>query len=203
VSLSLVAHLLLAWPVDMVHDVEPGKEKFVRVAAVEWVDVEDPAVATAEIMESGEVLLSGHKAGRTLVLLYAEGRFAVWRLRVGGKPVPGDLEGANKACPTLEKKAELVVTVSDERCAKALRGLFETDAVVARELDLTFEGKVLQAQLKSLQEGLPRSVASKYVGAGLVLEGHATAAEHRKILWEVFRRSIGRVALEDRIEVKK
>jgi hypothetical protein len=206
VPLSLLVAAVLAWPTDMVHDVEPGREKFVRLGAVEWVEVEDPSIATAEIMESGELLLSGLKSGRTLVLLYAEGRFAVWRVRVGGKPEPLSPEAAQKACPGLKltpnDEVKLTATVPDEKCWKALLALFQSDTYVARELDLTFEPKVLQAQLKSVQEGLKKGLSTRYVGAGLVLEGEVTAAEHRRSLWELFRRSAGRVALEDKLEVK-
>jgi hypothetical protein len=206
VPLSLVVAAVLAWPADMVHDVEPGREKFVRLAAVEWVEVEDPSIATAEIMESGELLLSGLKPGRTLVLLYAEGRFAVWRVRVGGKPELPSTDAAKKACPDLKLRPQddtkLTATVQDEKCWKALLALFQGDGFVARELDLTFDPKVLQAQLKSIQDGLKKGLSSRYVGAGLVLEGEVTQAEHRRVLWELFKRSVGRVALDDKLEVK-
>ena len=42
----------------------------------------------------------------------------------------------------------------------------------------------------------------RYSGAGVVLEGKLSAAQHRRALWELFRRSLGRVPLEDRVEVK-
>jgi hypothetical protein len=204
--LSLVVAALLAWPVDMVHDVENGREKFVKLAAVEWVEVEDPSIATAEIMESGELLLSGVKPGRTLVLLYAEGRFAVWRVRVGGKPELVAPDAAKKACPDLKltpnEDTKLTVTVQDDKCWKALFELFKSDAFVARELDVTFDQKVLQTQLKSVQDGLKKGLSSRYLGAGLVLEGEVTPSEHRKVLWELFRRSVGRVALDDKLEDK-
>jgi hypothetical protein len=199
--------MVLAWPVDMVHDVEPGREKFVKVKAVEWAEVEDAAVATVEVMESGEVLLTAVKPGRTLALLYAEGRFAVWRVRVGGKPEAPSPDAAKKACPDLKltpaDETRLTVTVQSEGCWKALHALLEGDAFTARELDLTFDAKVLQSQLKAIQAGLKKGVASKYVGAGLVLEGEVTPAEHRQTLWMVFKKSVGRVALEDRLEVKE
>jgi hypothetical protein len=206
VPLTLVVAALLAWPADMVHDVEPGREKLVKLAAVEWVEVEDPGIVTAEIMESGELLLTAGKPGRTLVLLYAEGKFAVWRVRVGGKPEVGSTGAAKKACPDLKltpgEDTKLTVTVQDDKCWKALYELFKSDSFVARELDVTFDPKVLQTQLKSIQEGLKKGLSSRYVGAGLVLEGDVTPAEHRKVLWELFKRSVGRVALDDKLEVK-
>jgi hypothetical protein len=206
VPLSLLVALCVGWPVDMVHDVDPAREKFVKVSAVEWLEVEDPSIATAEVMESGEVLLSGLKPGRTLVLLYAEGRFAVWRVRVGAaaKPEVVTPDAAKKACPDLQltpkEDTKLTATVSSDACWKALLQLFQSDAFVARELDLTFDAKVLQSQLKGLQAVLKKDTGAKYVGAGLVLEGQVTAAEHRAALWQVFKKSVGRVALEDRLE---
>ncbi len=204
--LTLALSLVLAWPVDVVQDVEPGKEKFVKLGAIDWAEIEDPSIATVEVMETKEVLFTGLKPGRTLVLLYAEGRFAVWRVRVGGRPDEPSLEPAKKACPDLKhtpkEEVKLTVTVATDACWAALLQLFQGDAFTARELELTFEGKVLQSQLKGIQASLKKGVASKYVGAGLVLEGEVTKAEHRQILWSLFRKSIGRVALDDRLDTK-
>ncbi|MBL8952341.1 MAG: pilus assembly protein N-terminal domain-containing protein [Myxococcaceae bacterium] len=203
---TLALAVVLAWPVDMVHDVEPGKDRFVKLGAIDWAEVEDPTIATAEVMETNEVLLTGLKPGRTLVLVYAEGRFAVWRIRVGGKPDEPPLEPAKKACPDLKHTPKddpkLTVTIGTEACAKALAQLFQGDGFTARELELTFDGKVLQAQLKALQAASKKGISSRYVGAGLVLEGEATKAEHRQLLWSLFKKSVGRVALDDRIDTK-
>jgi hypothetical protein len=99
---------------------------------------------------------------------------------------------------------KLTVTVQDEACRKALLALFQTDAFEARHLELTFEGKVLQAQLKSVQEGLLATtkgrVKARYVGAGLIVDGPVTHAEHRKMLWEIFKRTLGRFALDDQTQ---
>jgi hypothetical protein len=204
--LTLLTCLTLAWPVDMVHDVEPGKEKFIKVAAIEWAESEDPSIVTAEAMEAGEVLLTAVKPGRTLVLLYAQGRFAVWRVRVGGKPELPSTEPAKKACPDLKltpnEDTKLSVTVQSDACWKALLALLQGDGFTARELEVTFDGKVLQTQLKALQAVLKKSIASKYVGAGLVLEGEVTEPEHRQLFWKLFKNSVGRVALDDQLEVK-
>jgi hypothetical protein len=199
-----------ALPVDWVHDVEPGREKFVKLPKLDWFEVENPQVAQVEWMgEAGELVLSGLKPGRTLVLLGAEGKVAVWRVRVGGKPEGGELllAAAKKACPGLTltpaEDIKLAVTVKDDACRTALLELFRTDAVEARALEVTWEGKALQAQLKSLQQGLDAvargKASARYVGAGLVLEGTLNEAQHRAVLWELFRRSVGRLALDDRI----
>jgi hypothetical protein len=199
-----------AWPVDWVHDVEPGKEKFVRLPRLDWFEVEDPRVVQVEwLADSGELLLSALRPGRTVVLLGADGKVAAWRIRVGTRPVTdaGAWKAAQKACPDFSstplEDVKLTVTVHDEGCRKALTALFQTDAVEARHLELTFTMPVLQAQLKSLEAGLraiagPR-VTARYVGAGLVLEGQVSREEHRRILWTVLERTLGRFALDDRL----
>lgn len=200
----------LSWPVELVVPVEPGKERFQKLTAVDWVEVEDPSVASAEVLAgSNELLLTGQKPGRTLLLLYAEGRFAVWRLTVGPQPaedVAGKREAARKACPDLKvveaPERSLTATVKDAACRTALLELLRTDAYVARELELTFELPVLQAQLADLVSVLPAGMEARYSGAGVVLSGKATREAHHRVLWEFFRRAVGRVPLEDRVEVE-
>jgi hypothetical protein len=200
-----------AWPVDWIHDVEVAREKFVKLPRVDWLEVEDPKVASVEwVAETNELLIIGLKPGRTTVLLGADGKVAAWRIRVGTPPLLDDaiFKAASKACPDLKvtplEDVKLTVTVQDEACRKALLALFQTDAFEARHLDLTFEGKVLQTQLKLVQDGLQVAtkgkVKARYVGAGLILDGPVTVAEHRKLLWETLRRTLGRFALDDQTE---
>lgn len=200
-----------AWPVDWIHDVEVGKEKFVKLPRVDWFELDDSGTLSVEwVAESNELLLIGLKPGRATLLLGADGKVAAWRVRVGTPPVldAAIFAAAKKACPDFKatplEDVKLTVTVQDEGCRKALLALFQTDAFEARHLDLTFEGKVLQAQLKSVQEGLQLTtrgkVKARYVGAGLVLDGPVTIAEHRKLLWETLRRTLGRFALDDQTE---
>jgi Pilus formation protein N terminal region len=211
--LFLFPHGAGAWPVDLSMPLEVGKERFHRLSTVDWVEVEDPSIATAEVLRgSNELLLTGLKPGRTLLLLYAEGKFAVWRLAVGepGRtpvPVPSGelLAAARKACPGLKAtEGELVATVKDSRCRAALLALLKTEAYLARELELTFELPVLQAQLADVTSALKGTgLTARYLGAGLVLEGSATPEEHRRALWALFHQSAGRVALEDRVTVQQ
>ncbi|MCE9669372.1 pilus assembly protein N-terminal domain-containing protein [Myxococcus stipitatus] len=207
----LVPALAGAWPVDLVVKLESGKERFQKLAAVDWVEVEDPSVATAEVLSgSNELLLTGQKEGRTLLLLYAEGRFAVWRLTVGNPPtedVAPRLAAARKVCPDLQAnqglERSLTATVKDAPCRAALLEVLRTDAFLARELELTFELPALQEQLASMGAALqPLGLEARYSGAGLVMTGTASREDWRKALWELFRRAVGRVPLEDRVEVK-
>jgi len=215
--LLLVPAPALAWPVDLGVSVERGADRFHKLSAVDWVDVEDPSVATVEVLAgSNELLMTGLKPGRTLVLLYAEGKFAVWRLTVtepGAKPelAPESsgaaLSAARKACPGLraQEGAErmLVAPVKDSACRAALLEVLKTDAFLARELELTFELAVLQEQLAEVSSSLKAlGLEARYSGAGVVLQGAATPEAHRKALWELFRLSAGRVPLEDRVKVE-
>ncbi|MFO0598509.1 MAG: hypothetical protein U0228_24600 [Myxococcaceae bacterium] len=208
----VVALPAFAWPVDWAHDVEAGKEKFIKLPRVDWFEIDDPKVLAVEwSAESNELLLIGLKPGRAVVLLGADGKVAAWRVRVSTPAVtdPTAIPKAQKACPDLKlaplEDVKLTVTVGDDKCRAALAVLFQTDAFEARHLELTFEGKVLQAQLRAIQEGLqqvaPGKVKARYVGAGLVLEGKVSVAEHRKVMWEVLKRSLGRFALDDQLEL--
>lgn len=219
--LGVLAFLLLmpapalAWPADLTVSVERGADRFHKLSAVEWVDVEDPSVATVEVLAgSNELLMTGLQPGRTLVLLYAEGKFAVWRLTVtepGAKPLPepseAALSAARKACPGLRvqegSERMLVATVKDSACRAALLEVLKTDAFIARELELTFELPVLQEQLAAVSSSLKAlGLEARYSGAGVVLQGAAAPETHRKALWELFRLSAGRVPLEDRVKVE-
>lgn len=202
-----------AWPVDWIHDVEPGKEKFIKLPKVDWFEIDDPKVLAVEWnAESNELLLVGLKPGRATVLLGADGKVAAWRVRVGGaaKVEPAAFSAAQKACPELKATplddVKLTVTVHDEACRQALLALFQTDAFEARHLELEFDGKALQVQLRAVQEGLQAltkgKVTARYVGAGLVLDGEvASIAEHRKVLWELLKRTVGRFSLSDQVQV--
>jgi hypothetical protein len=212
--------LAAAWPVEKVLQLKDGQEQFERLAAVDWVEVEKPAVAEAEVLPSGELLLTGKQAGgETLLLLYAEGRMAVWRLRVApANPVKADAgvaaaeAAAKAACPGLKLAPDaaeeaLVARVKGEGCRAALKALFEHDRYLGRQLALEFEVPELQAQLRALQKGVdgvtpPGTVKAVYQGAGLKLTGQVTAAQKRAVLWQAFRHSVGRVALEDRMTEK-
>jgi hypothetical protein len=214
--MRLAAILLLlstpawAWPVDVVQDLEVGKEKFIRLSSLDWFEVEDPKVVTVEYLESGELLFTALKPGRTMLLMYAEKKFAVWSLTVAGKSqAAGEaLPAALKACPKLEHHPaeydKLVGVVENEKCRLALLTLLSTDAFVGKNLAITFPVEVLQSQLRSINAGLTaqkQKISARYEGASLVLTGKTDAPGQRKALWEVFRRSAGRVAMDDQVEL--
>jgi hypothetical protein len=214
-SLLLLPSQALAWPVDLVFPLESGTDRFHKLTAVEWVAVEDPSVATVEVLSgSNELLVTGKRLGRTLLLLYAEGKFAVWRLAVTSKgtqatpeAAPELLAASRKACPGLQVKEgserSLVVTVKDAACRKALLAYFQTDVWLARELEITFELPALQEQLSALTPVLKElGLEARYSGAGIVLQGTATPEAHQRALWALFRQSVGRVPLDDRVTIE-
>ena len=203
-----------AWPVDRVVSVEPAKETFLRLAALDFLDVEHPEVAEVEALPSGEVMFTGKSPGETLVLMYAEGRMAVWRVRVGlPEPTRDDAveDKARAACPGLHlapgaMEEAVKARVKGEACRRALREVLKGDVYPGPSLSLEFEVPELQAQLRELQaavDGVTAKGAVKavYVGAGLKLSGAVTAAQTRAVLWQAFHTSVGRVALEDRMTV--
>lgn len=213
-ALLLLPVRALAWPVDLVFSLESGTDRFHKLTAVDWVEVEDPSVATVEVLPgSNELLITGKRPGRTLMLLYAEGKMGVWRLSVtapGAKPTPNaapeQLTAARQACPGLQvnegAERSLAATVKDTACRKALLALFQTDAWLSRELELTFELPVLQDQLSGMNAALKElGLEASYSGAGIVLQGEATPEVHRRALWELFRQSVGSVPLEDRVKI--
>ena len=199
----------LAWPVDGYIDVPAGGDTLVKFGALDGALVEDPSVAEVEVMaDSGELLVTGKKPGRTLVQLFAQGRAAVWRVRVGGKPEEGGprLAAATRACPDLKLTAarELSATLGTTACRDALLALFEQDDVVAKDLELTFEVKVLQAQLADLQRAVAAARAEvklRYEGAGLILEGKLDEPARRRALLAIFKKAAGRVALNERLDI--
>lgn len=199
-----------AWPVDLYEDVDAAKEKFIRLPSLDWFEIEDVDVLSAEWLASGELLLVPRKPGRTLMLLYADGVFAVWRVRVGAKPVVDKAlqDAALKQCPKITfaeaaSDSKLTGVIHDDACRLALGKWLSTDGVQARDLEVVFDGKALQAQLKSIEAGLsklaPGAVKARYVGGGLVLEGKLPLITKRKALWDIFRRTVGRVALDDKV----
>jgi hypothetical protein len=99
----------------------------------------------------------------------------------------------------------LTATVKDNPCRAALLELLKTDAFLARELELTFELPVLQEQLAEVSSSLKSlGLEARYSGAGVVLQGSGPVKPeaHRKALWELFRLSVGRVPLDDRVKVE-
>jgi hypothetical protein len=215
VSLLLIPRSASAWPVDWTHDVAPASEKFLKLSGLDWFELEDPKVASLEWLDgANELLISGLAPGRTLALVGLQGRVAAWRIRIGGKgseAAAGSSQwgAAKAACAVFEaaplEDVKLRVHVQNSGCSDALLSLFRTDAYEARHVEMTFEPEVLQRQLARLASEFSKlpgaAVSARYVGAGLVLEGTATRAAYRKVLWTILENTLGPFALDDRIVV--
>ncbi len=207
----MLSSLARAWPVDMVHVLDAKKPSFVRLPQVDWSVVAKDDVKTFEaewLAEANEFLLSPFKPGRGLVMLSGLGQVAFWRVLVAQKPKlnPAAFEAAQKSCPGFSSTplddVKLTVSISAEACRQALLLLFQSDTFTADQLRLTFTPEMLQAQLKDMHKALkPWPVTARYVGAGLVLEGKVTAEQQQQIYWALFANGIGRLAVDDRLEV--
>jgi hypothetical protein len=208
----LVSTAALAWPVEKVIELEPGKDTIVKIGNAEWFEIDEPKIATGESLDSGdEMLLTGKAPGRALLMVYAEGKPIVYALHVGksdAKAAQSALQSALKACPKLAYKAteyeKLVGDVPDVKCRTALLDALKTDVVEAKETALVFDPTVLAAQLSEIKAAIAAAknpLALHYEGATLVVEGKAELAQLKRALWEAFKHSACRIALDNRAEL--
>jgi hypothetical protein len=206
----LLPSVALAWPVERVMELSPGDPTFLKIGSLSFLDVENPSIATAEVLPTGEVMLLGLAPGQTLLMFHAEGRATFFRLRVAGAENTRAPSGSPKECPGLKARSEagrrtLEGAVSSNACRLALRALLQSDDYLAPALELTFDLATLQEQLKDMSAGVARvapRVSLSYLGAALVMRGAATEGEHKAALWEIFKRAVGRVALNDQVALE-
>lgn len=207
----------LGWalPVSRVVDLEVGKEEFFR-ASLRAAFVDDPAVATVELLPSGEVLVAAHAAGRTLLYLADESRVEVVRLRVRAaseRPTPvlatePVRTAVKKACPGFKEEGEaertVATVVSTPGCRTALRDLLATDEYATNRLELNYSSDALQDQLARLTrtlEAAKNPATLKYSGVTLSLQGKLSYAQKQDLVRAVFAESVGPVLVEDATEV--
>ena len=126
-TLLLIAASASAWPVDVYVEAKVGEEKFQKAAGTEWVEVQSPDVVVVEVLPGDEVLVTGKKDGKSLVLLYGEGRMGVWSIRTEPAPsldATALFAAASAACPGLKRNPSsktdaLVVHIATEKCRLA------------------------------------------------------------------------------------
>lgn len=207
----------LARPVTKAFDLKAGKEEFAR-AFLKAAASDDPAVATAELLPSNEVLITALKPGRALLLLVGEANLETLRIRVfapeGKAPEVRATEeqraAARKACPGYKEEGPegsktVTVAVSSPACRGALRELFAGDEYSTRRLDVSFAPEAILDQLSAIKaglkaKGLEGAIQVTYAGASLQLKGKATAAQKLEALKVVFDAAVGPVLFEDGIE---
>jgi len=219
VFLWLLPFVSWAWPVDMEFVLKKDEVRFVKLAAAEWIEVDDASVVSAELFDTQEILFEAKKAGMALLLVYAEKRMAVWRVVVvepaAPKPkadntAPNPLQEARQACPKLSfqtnKLPKISGNVDTEACRKALLFLLMQPGWLAKELELVFEVEVLLTQLAAMQKATQDALGKdklklRYMGATLEMSGRLSPQEHRRALWSVFFQAAGRIALDDNMQV--
>lgn len=214
---SLFPGLARAWPVNGAVDLVAGSEVFVRQRA-QAVQVDDPEVLAAELLPSGELLLTPKKLGRALLFLLSESGIDAVRVRVrevGGKisAAPLDeaaLAAARKECPGLKldqssRGPELEASIATGSCRRAMLKVLQADDWAADRLDLTFHAEALQEQLAAMREalsrrGLGQGLELGYVGATLRLQGRLDPRRRAEVLGALFDACVGRLNFDDQTE---
>ena len=210
----------LALPVDRVLDLTPGELHFERVRFLLAAAVEPADLATAELLASGETLITPLRAGSGLIYFYEEGQLEVIRLRVGPDPFPappqlGELRAVKHACHEVEThvaKGEtfLHVTIPDQACRVALKAALAAEPLTAEPLTadhlrVVYEVPALQAQLRDMGAKLEAAglhgLSLAYAGATLTLKGKATPLAHQRALSILWAEAIGRLDFDDQIEL--
>ncbi len=189
----LLAALLLlpvsarAWPVDQVFSVESGADRFHKLTAVEWVEVEDPSVATVEVLPgSNELLITGQAPGAHAPAALRRGevrRVAADRDGAGRPAVPEAapelLAAARKACPGLQvtegRRALAVGHGEGHRVPQGAAGALPDGHLAGARAGAHLRaadapGAALRAGAALKELGLE----ARYSGAGIVLQGTAT-----------------------------
>ncbi|MBS2026927.1 MAG: pilus assembly protein N-terminal domain-containing protein [Deltaproteobacteria bacterium] len=204
----LAAH---ASPPHAVVEVRPGDVTFQKLFEVSAIASADPSIATVEQMPSGELLISGKKAGTTDIVAMAGGKVVGLRVHVRplGAPLPGDgaaqLAAMQKACPTHRlvgdgADQQLGVTPSSKECRAALVALFATDRFMVKQISVDFDTASLQAQLAEIEEALQAAklpVTLRYQGATLLLKGNLTQAQAGQLAVLIYSHVVGGAPLDD------
>ena len=204
----LVAH---ASPPHAVVEVHPGDVTFQKLFEVRALASADPSIATAEVMPSGELLITGKKAGTTDIVAIAGGKLVGIRVHVRplGTPLPGDgasqLSAMEKACPVHKlvgdgADQELGVTPNPPACRTALVALFATDRFLVKQISVDFDTASIQAQLVELEQALAASklpVTVSYQGATLVVKGELAPLQAGQLAVVLYTHAVGGVPLDD------
>lgn len=207
----LAPAMALAAPPHAVVEVRPGDSTFVRLYQVRALGVVDPAIATAELLPSEELLISGKKAGTTDVVALAGGKLVGIRVhvRVPGTRAeelgPARLEAAKKVCPVLRvvgegPDAQLGVTPAPAACRAALAALFQTDRFLTKQISVDFDPPALQAQLAELEPAVKAAgveLPLHYQGATLVLQGALGPAQASRLVVALYAHAVGGVPVDD------
>lgn len=212
-ALALAPAVASADPPHAIVEVKPGDPAFERLFGVRVLAVADPSIASAELMPSQEVLVTGKKPGTTTVVAIAGGKLVGIRVHVRepGAARPdqsgaAELAAALKACP----KHQLVGEGADQElgavpepaaCRTALAALFATDHFVIKQISVDFDQPALQLQLAEMEKAVKTAgldgVSLAYQAATLVVKGTLSRAEAAKLALALYGSAVGGVPLDD------
>jgi Flp pilus assembly secretin CpaC len=211
-GLALLAPALaFASPPHAVVEVKPGDVTFQRLYDVRALASIDPSIATAELMPSQEVLITGKKPGTTEVVALVNGKVVGLRVhvRAPGTLLPDEgaarLAAVEKACPQHRLLGEgadqqLGATPTAGACRAALFALFATDKFLVKQIAIDFDQPSLQAQAAEVEAAVRAAklpVELHYQGATLVLKGSVTREQAAKLAVALYLHALGGVPLDD------
>lgn len=195
-----------------------GTEQFLKIAAREVV-IDNPSIATAELLPSKELLISTKAPGRALIYVVGEGVVNALRLRVhapGDRPparnaTEDQKRAAKKSCPSYKEEPgprgpDLSVDVVPGTCRAALLSLFDADDLLTPHVEVLHTPESLREQLDAILSairklGLDKSVTAAYLGITLRLRGKVTAAQRLSLLSLFYDHSVGKSLFEDELEI--
>ena len=202
-----------AVPPDRVVVMGPGSDRFVKGLPGKWQAYSmDPEVVVPQAFDTAEVHMVAKKAGVTLVLLVIQaiGQVIVWNVRVSAetnprpKPQTASLQGP---CNCGHGGGyPLKCTVASKACVTALRAFLVDSDLTASDLRLTYTVEGLQAVLLEMDGRLKvagfEGVSVAFSGVNLRLAGSLPdRATRRKLIAAVYAGMVGRMLLDDRLQV--
>ncbi|RLB57375.1 MAG: hypothetical protein DRI34_07830 [Deltaproteobacteria bacterium] len=201
-----------ARPADRVVFLEPGQLKFEQAARGSWqVESTAPEIVRARFFPAGEVQLQAGKTGRALVLLDNRkiGEFRVWQVVVGkpGSPEKPDAAALATRCACRpDEEVGQLCTVKDTACLDFLGEYFSSHLVSSSQVGVVYTVASAQLLLRRMSRQLAKDgfsgVDLAFWGANLRVKARVgDEAERRRLLLAVWRYMVGRLVLDDAIEV--
>lgn len=199
-----------ALPPDRVVFLEIGGDTFEKGPEGSWVATStDAKVVEAKYFPAAEVHLLAKAEGTVLVVLTNRviGQAKFWEVRVGKeKPARPDPAVLKDACGC--HKYPLECQVKNSKCLEALRRFVKGTDLTTDDLRLTYNVEGLQALLKDLlprlEQGGFKDTKLAFLGANLRIQGAVeNEAAWRRLLVCIYRGMLGRLVIEDRVQISK
>ena len=201
-----------ARPPDKIVLLRSGQARYVRTLQGSWDAVSlDPAVVRVRYDGAGEVYLEAVAEGETMVVLDNRkiSRFHVWKVLVGDGPTvrKADTSMVERACRCEREPDEpLRCVVTGPGCLDALDVTFERQPVTTADIAVVLTLRSAQQLLRRIHKGVKSEgfdgVDLAFVGANLMVRARVrSVGQRRELLLAVWRHMLGKMVLEDRIEV--